>query len=76
MVCTLEFIVCLCSLERGSYLTLDLGGTFLRVVLVELLGQGKFNTRQKKFQVDEGLKVGDATVLFGEALFFQQLTYI
>ncbi|KAF9379267.1 glucokinase [Podila verticillata] len=50
--------------EIGSYLTLDLGGTFLRVVFVELLGQGKFNTRQKKYRVDEGLKVGEATVLF------------
>ncbi|KAI9240511.1 MAG: hexokinase-domain-containing protein [Podila humilis] len=50
--------------ETGTYLTLDLGGTFLRVVFVELLGQGKFNARQKKYRVDEGLKVGEATVLF------------
>lgn len=69
-VCASRLIVCFCSLEIGSYLTLDLGGTFLRVVFVELLGQGKFNTRQKKYRVDEGLKVGEATVLFGEALYF------
>ncbi|KAF9329048.1 glucokinase [Podila minutissima] len=50
--------------ETGSYLTLDVGGTFLRVVFVELLGQGKFNARHKKYRIDEGLKVGEATLLF------------
>ncbi|KAG0021380.1 glucokinase [Podila clonocystis] len=50
--------------ETGSYLTLDIGGTFLRVVFVELLGQGKFNVRQKKYRIDECLKVAEATLLF------------
>ncbi|KAG0352010.1 glucokinase [Podila minutissima] len=50
--------------ETRSYLTLDVGGTFLRVAFVELLGQGKFNARHKKYRIDEGLKVGEATLLF------------
>ncbi|KAF9320419.1 hexokinase A [Podila horticola] len=54
--------------EIGSYLTLDVGGTFLRVAFVELLGQGKFDTRQKKYLIDEGLKVGEATLLFAASV--------
>ncbi|KAG0097333.1 glucokinase [Podila epicladia] len=50
--------------EMGSYLTLDVGGTFLRVVFVELLGQGRFNALHKKYRIDERLKVGKATLLF------------
>lgn len=39
------------------------------MAFVELLGQGKFDTRQKKYLIDEGLKVGEATLLFGMALY-------
>lgn len=39
------------------------------MAFVELLGQGKFNARHKKYRIDEGLKVGEATLLFGTALF-------
>ncbi|KAG0214080.1 glucokinase [Mortierella sp. NVP41] len=50
--------------ESGSYLTLDIGGTYLRVVLVELSQGGQVNTKQKKYTIDPLLKVGDPMQLF------------
>ncbi|KAF9906625.1 glucokinase [Linnemannia zychae] len=50
--------------ETGTYLTLDIGGTYLRVVLVELLQGGKISTRKKKYAIDPLLKVGDPKLLF------------
>ncbi|KAI8884041.1 hypothetical protein K501DRAFT_285047 [Backusella circina FSU 941] len=44
--------------EEGNFLALDLGGTNLRVVLVTLLGQGKFKTVSSKSRVSEELKTG------------------
>ncbi|KAF9189318.1 glucokinase [Haplosporangium sp. Z 11] len=52
------------KIETGVYLTLDLGGTFLRVVSVELLGQRRVRTIQKKYKIDEERKVSDAKLLF------------
>jgi len=37
--------------ETGSYLAVDLGGTNLRVCLVELEGNGKFEVTQTKFRL-------------------------
>nr|XP_019012351.1 hexokinase [Kwoniella pini CBS 10737]OCF51132.1 hexokinase [Kwoniella pini CBS 10737] len=51
--------------EVGEYLALDLGGTNLRVCLVTLQGQGKFQVTQTKYRLteeqkqDEGQKLLD-----------------
>ncbi|KAG9061928.1 glucokinase [Linnemannia hyalina] len=50
--------------ETGTYLTLDIGGTYLRVVLVELSQGSAVSTRQKKYAIDPLLKVGEPKVLF------------
>ncbi|KAI8145141.1 hexokinase-domain-containing protein [Fennellomyces sp. T-0311] len=44
--------------EKGSFLALDLGGTNLRVVLVTLLGDGKYKTKSSKSRITEELKTG------------------
>ncbi|KAG0005879.1 glucokinase [Modicella reniformis] len=49
--------------ESGSFLTLDIGGTFLRVVFV-VLTNGQVTKQQKKYSIDEDLKVGETKVLF------------
>ncbi|KAG0243369.1 glucokinase [Actinomortierella wolfii] len=51
--------------ETGSFLALDVGGTNLRVVNVQLGGSGQISTRQTKYKIDEDLKVGPAKALFG-----------
>lgn len=48
---------------------MDIGGTFLRVVFV-VLAEGKVTTRQKKYLIDDGLKVGEAQALFGACTTF------
>jgi len=50
--------------ETGTFLALDLGGTNLRVCLVELHGDKTFTLKQQKYRVSEALKTGEATVLF------------
>ncbi|CAM0138125.1 hypothetical protein VKS41_001356 [Umbelopsis sp. WA50703] len=50
--------------EVGSFLALDLGGTNLRVVLVELQGRGNFTTKSTKYKVSESLKTGDVKELY------------
>ncbi|WVR04130.1 hypothetical protein IAU60_001129 [Kwoniella sp. DSM 27419] len=51
--------------EKGDFLALDLGGTNLRVCLVTLQGQGKFEVTQTKYRLteeqkqDEGQKLLD-----------------
>ncbi|KAI1312999.1 glucokinase [Mortierella claussenii] len=50
--------------ETGSYLTLDIGGTYLRVVAVALMGQGQVKMQQKKYTIEEELKMGEAKLLF------------
>ena len=37
--------------EKGSYLAVDLGGTNLRVCLVELEGDSKFEVTQTKYRL-------------------------
>ncbi|KAI8049792.1 hexokinase-domain-containing protein [Gilbertella persicaria] len=44
--------------EEGHFLALDLGGTNLRVVLVTLLGEGKYKTVSSKSRVSDELKLG------------------
>ncbi|KAJ3872449.1 hypothetical protein F5051DRAFT_339339 [Lentinula edodes] len=50
--------------ETGTFLALDLGGTNLRVCQVTLNGDKTFKLRQQKYKVSEGLKTGEAGVLF------------
>lgn len=50
--------------ETGKYLSLDMGGTNLRVCLVELLGKGKFELTQSKFRITDEQKHEDGAKLF------------
>jgi hexokinase len=58
--------------EEGNFLALDLGGTNLRVVLVTLLGQGKFKTVSSKSRVSDELKLGPMRNLCGKLFFFKK----
>lgn len=49
--------------EVGEYLALDLGGTNLRVCLVTLQGQGKFEVTQTKYRLTEEQKQEDGQKL-------------
>jgi hypothetical protein len=49
---------------------LDIGGTNLRVVLVELSQGAQVSTRQKKYAIDPLLKVGEPKLLFGRSYAF------
>jgi hexokinase len=49
--------------EVGEYLALDLGGTNLRVCLVTLLGEGKFEVTQTKYRLTEEQKQEDGQKL-------------
>ncbi|CAG8745193.1 15625_t:CDS:2, partial [Racocetra persica] len=44
--------------ETGTYLSLDLGGTNLRVAAVTLVGEGKADVEQKQFVIPAELKIG------------------
>ncbi|ETW77625.1 hypothetical protein HETIRDRAFT_389219 [Heterobasidion irregulare TC 32-1] len=50
--------------ETGDYLALDLGGTNLRVCLVTLQGEGKFEITQSKYRLTEEQKQEDGQKLF------------
>lgn len=50
--------------ERGDYLAVDLGGTNLRVCLVTLQGEGKFEITQSKYRLSEEQKQEDGQKLF------------
>ncbi|PKI83102.1 hexokinase [Malassezia vespertilionis] len=50
--------------ETGHYLSLDLGGTNLRVCLVDLKGDGKFDITQSKFRLTDEQKHQDGKDLF------------
>ncbi|WFD29856.1 hexokinase [Malassezia sp. CBS 17886] len=50
--------------EVGHYLSLDLGGTNLRVCLVDLQGEGKFEITQSKFRLTEEQKRQEGPKLF------------
>ncbi|GAA5919567.1 hypothetical protein JCM6882_004373 [Rhodosporidiobolus microsporus] len=50
--------------EKGSYLAVDLGGTNLRVCLVELMGEGRFEVTQTKYRLTEEQKHKDGQALF------------
>lgn len=49
--------------ERGEYLGLDLSGSYIRVYLVTLHGQGRISTRQLKYTVKDKLKRGPISKL-------------
>lgn len=42
--------------ETGAYLAIDLGGTNLRVVIVHLLGNSKFETSQVKYALPDNIR--------------------
>ncbi|TFK73149.1 hexokinase [Pluteus cervinus] len=50
--------------EKGEYLALDLGGTNLRVCLVSVQGDGKFEIAQSKYRLTEEQKQEDGQKLF------------
>ncbi|KIM41303.1 hypothetical protein M413DRAFT_445334 [Hebeloma cylindrosporum] len=50
--------------EKGDYLAVDLGGTNLRVCLVTLQGDGKFEITQSKYRLTEEQKQEDGQKLF------------
>ncbi|KAK7062861.1 hexokinase [Paramarasmius palmivorus] len=50
--------------EKGDYLALDLGGTNLRVCLVNVQGDGKFEITQTKYRLTEEQKHEDGQKLF------------
>lgn len=50
--------------ENGDYLALDMGGTNLRVCLVSLGGNGKFELTQTKYRLTEEQKQQDGSLLF------------
>lgn len=50
--------------EKGDYLAVDLGGTNLRVCLVTLQGEGKFEITQSKYRLTEEQKQEDGQKLF------------
>lgn len=50
--------------ETGEFLALDLGGTNLRVCLVTLMGEGKFEITQTKYRLTEEQKQEDGEKLF------------
>ena len=50
--------------EIGKFLTVDLGGTNLRIGLVELLGNGKFSIKKDSSIVPNDLKCGSGRAIF------------
>lgn len=50
--------------ETGQYLAIDLGGTNLRVVYVDLKGNNEFDTNQTKYPLPDGIRTADAETLF------------
>jgi hexokinase len=50
--------------EKGDYLAVDLGGTNLRVCLVTIQGEGKFEITQSKYRLTEEQKQDDGQKLF------------
>lgn len=50
--------------ELGKYLTVDLGGTNLRIGLVELLGSGQFTIKKDSSIIPDSLKCGSGKDIF------------
>lgn len=50
--------------ESGTYLSLDLGGTNMRVCEVKLSGDRNFTITQEKYKISNELKTGDFAELF------------
>ncbi|KAF9453400.1 hexokinase [Macrolepiota fuliginosa MF-IS2] len=50
--------------EQGDFLAIDLGGTNLRVCLVTVQGDGKFEITQSKYRLTEDQKQDDGQKLF------------
>lgn len=50
--------------ETGDYLAIDLGGTNLRVVVVHLLGNSKFETSQVKYSLPDGIRTAKSDDLW------------
>ncbi|CAG8587082.1 12490_t:CDS:2, partial [Acaulospora morrowiae] len=50
--------------ETGTFLSLDLGGTNLRICQVDFQGNGVITIKQEKYLVSEAQKVGESHILF------------
>lgn len=50
--------------ETGDYLAIDLGGTNLRVVLVKLTGDSKFDTTQSKYALPKHMRTAKSEELW------------
>lgn len=50
--------------EQGTYLSLDLGGTNMRVCEIILSGDKQFTITQEKYKISEDLKTGEFAHLF------------
>lgn len=50
--------------ETGTFLSLDLGGTNLRIAAVELKGAGKASVHELKRRPTQELKTGEGSVFF------------
>lgn len=50
--------------ETGEYLAIDLGGTNLRVIRVQLLGDSKFSSVSEKYPIPVQMRTGEADDLF------------
>ena len=50
--------------ETGKYLTVDLGGTNLRIGFVELLGSGEFTIKKDSVMIPDDLKSGNGREIF------------
>jgi hexokinase len=51
--------------EKGRFLTVDLGGTNLRVCWITLRGNGESDVEQKLFKVEDSIKTASADELWG-----------
>ena len=59
------FIDTPCGSEKGGFLAIDLGGTNLRVLKLELLGNGRIRTaKEKKVEIEKKLIYGKGEALF------------
>lgn len=50
--------------EKGSFLTIDLGGTNIRICWITLLGKGEAEVKQHHYEVSEEIKSGSAEELW------------
>lgn len=60
----LKAFFCVCGLERGKFLALDLGGTNFRVLLIHLKGEHDFEMQSKIYAIPQSIMLGSGQELF------------